>query len=241
MNASSRWGRKRPRTPGSSGAPPLVLAAALSLASLAAACGPQGPHPPDVPHNPPATAPGDIPPTVTAPPTTATAQATAPVAPAVTGPGNNTPLRASQMLGDLKAAGVNLAAYPDLDKMPVDLKKKVMPFFKKALGYESCTGCHVEGDFKQETRNMKVARGMWKHFVSELRDEKGGPIFCDSCHAGKAHVLDRADRTVLKKFMETDYEGKLTRADKKDQECGSCHGDGMEFHILEKLWGIPAK
>jgi hypothetical protein len=86
---------------------------------------------------------------------------------------------------------------------------------------------------------MKVARGMWNHFVAPLRDEKGGAVFCDSCHGGAKLVLNRADKKAVEKFMEDEYEHKLTRADKKDNECGTCHGDAMELKIIEKLWNIP--
>jgi hypothetical protein len=39
--------------------------------------------------------------------------------------------------------------------------------------------------------------------------------------------------------MESDYVGKLTRADKKDHECATCHTDALETKIFEKLWKIP--
>jgi hypothetical protein len=226
----------------------LGLAASIALAALAAACGSATPTPavPEAPTAPTAApvgtgAPLAAVPTAPAVPSAApTAAPTVPTAPAAPGgPSANTPLHPSQMLDDLKKAGVDLAAFPELEKMPLPVKKKVMPFFQKSLGFAACTGCHVEGDFKKETRNIKIARGMWKHFVAQMRDDKGGLVFCDSCHGGKDLVLNRADRPALKKFMESDYEGKLTRADKKDNECSTCHGDAMELKIIEKLWGIP--
>ena len=48
---------------------------------------------------------------------------------------------------------------------------------------------------------MLITREMWKHYVSELRDDKGGLLFCDSCHAGSAKVLDRSDKKALARFM----------------------------------------
>jgi hypothetical protein len=142
------------------------------------------------------------------------------------------------MLADLKATGINLTKISEIGKLPLAQKKKVMPIMQKAMGYTACTGCHVEGDFKAETRNLKISREMWNAYTVPLRDEKGGVLFCDSCHSGQAKVLNRADKEALKKFMEDEYEHKLTRADKKDMECSTCHGEAMETKIIEKLWKI---
>jgi hypothetical protein len=139
----------------------------------------------------------------------------------------------------VKKLGVDISKSRDLAKIPVQTKKKLMPFFQKSLGFDACTGCHVDGDFKKDTRNMKITREMWEHFVADMRDEKGGHIFCDSCHVGSAKNLNRDDKDAIKKFMEDEYEHKLTRADKKENECGTCHGDTMELKIIEKLWNIP--
>lgn len=219
--------RRAPRTG-------LWLAAAIGVAALGAACGPATPQP-------------AVPPAPTGAPSVET-----PVAPDATAPTTSpveaphaeahadkpsTPLQASKMLDEVKKIGVDLSKSPDLAKLPMAQKKKLMPLFQKALGYETCNGCHVEGDYKADTFNKKAASGMWKHFVADLRDEKGGAIFCDSCHAGSEHVLGH-DKEAVKKFMETDYEGKLTRADGEEHGCGTCHGDTMETKIIEKLWGV---
>lgn len=227
----------------------VILAVSLAAAAIVAACGPATPTSevptpgtampsgtpsvPEVPPTAPPTSTAQTPPTA---PPTSTAQ-TPPTPPP--GPGANQPVAASALLADVLKTGVDMKKIVELEKIPLATKKKIMPFFVKALGYENCSGCHVEGDFKKETRNMKIARGMWNHFVKDLRDQKGGAIFCDSCHGGKHALLDRAHRDSVKKFMESDYVGKFTRADKKDQECGTCHGDAMELKIIEKLWGIP--
>jgi hypothetical protein len=128
-----------------------------------------------------------------------------------------------------------------LSKMKMGKKKKLMPLFQKALGFKDCSGCHAGGDkidFKQETKNIKMARAMWDNYVVGLRDEKGGALFCDSCHQGKEHLLARDDKDALNKFMSTNYEGKLTRADGEDHGCGTCHGDAFETKIFEKMWNI---
>ncbi|HRI65047.1 MAG TPA: hypothetical protein PK156_12450 [Polyangium sp.] len=164
-----------------------------------------------------------------------------PDAPPAAAAKKSTPIRASTMLEDAKKAGLDLKKIPDFDKMPLATKKKLMPLFQKAMGYADCQGCHVKDDFKAETRHLKITRGMWKHFVVEVRDEKGGAVFCDSCHEGSDKNLDRSDRKAMEKFMEDEYEHKLTRADKKEMECTTCHTDTMEMKIIEKVWGIAAK
>lgn len=153
----------------------------------------------------------------------------------------STKLRASAMLEDVKKIGLDIKKLPEFDKMPLAQKKKLMPLFQKAMGFADCQGCHVKDDWKAETRNLKITRGMWKHFVVAVRDEKGGPVFCDTCHDGSPKNLDRSDHKAMEKFMEDEYEHKLTRADKKEMECTTCHSDSMEMKIIEKVWGIAAK
>jgi hypothetical protein len=118
-----------------------------------------------------------------------------------------------------------------------------MKLFKQALGYDSCGGCHVGDQFEKPTRNKEITRKMWETFLVPLRDAKGAPLFCDSCHAGRAKNLDRDAMDGLQRVMETDYQGKLTRADKQPHDCSTCHGKGQEPEpkIIEKLWGIAAK
>jgi hypothetical protein len=220
----------------------LGLAFALAIAALGAACGP--PPSPETPNgapeagSSPSVAPGSGAPS--GEPGAAPATSSAP-APAAGGPSGNTPLGPSKYIEDLKKIGIDLKKSPELEKIPLAEKKKLMPFFQKSLGFDSCTGCHVDSDYKQVTHNMKLARGMWKSFVVALRDEKSNPIFCDSCHQGKAKLLNRANRKGVSDFMESDYQNKLNRADKKDHVCSSCHGEDMETKIFEKIWKIPPK
>ncbi|HSO00752.1 MAG TPA: hypothetical protein VLS89_20810 [Candidatus Nanopelagicales bacterium] len=216
-----------------------ALALAVSMGALAGACGPSMP-PPDGPPAGGATPPGEQ--TPPAPGEgAAPGDATKPnePAPGAASPAKSRDLTATAMEAELKKIGLNLQKLPELEKMTLAQKKKVMPLLQKSLGMESCQGCHVEGDFKKETRDMKVAREMWRHFVVPLRTEQGGAVFCDSCHGGKEHVLARADKKAVEAFMEDQYEHKLTLADKSDMECSTCHGDTMELKIIEKLWNIP--
>ncbi len=207
--------------------------------ALVAACGP--PPPATAPETPPVAAPSasgaaSVPSGASSasPGSPSASPSGVPVAPVSLG--DNTPIQASKLLDEVRRIGVDPSR--PLASMSVQKKKKLMPLFVKALGYESCTGCHVEGDYEKVTRNIKVARQMWDHFVVGMRDAQGGALFCDSCHGGKAKSLDRSAMDGLQKLMETDYQGKLTRADKKPHDCSTCHGAGPEPKIIEKLWGI---
>ncbi|MDI1435989.1 cytochrome c3 family protein [Polyangium sorediatum] len=235
----------------------LALVFALALSGVAAACGGGSTPPPDTandqktdgsstdkPADPGGATDakpegGDAKPGDAKPADTGTG-GTAATPPAAAGkPSTN--LRQSQLLEDIKKIGLAPDKLQDLPKIGLAQKKKLMPLFQKALGYKDCNGCHVEGDFKAETRKIKITRGMWKNFVVGLRDEKGGALFCDSCHDGNEHVLNHADKKALETFMDEQYEDKLTRADKKDMECGTCHGDPFEGDIITKVWGIAKK
>lgn len=226
-----------------------ALALAISIGAFVGACGPATPQPVEPPGggttpaaDQASTAPASTP---ASPADGATAAGDSGAKPAdgatgpTSAPAQSKPMQATSLEADLKKIGLNLQKLPDLEKMPLAQKKKVMPLLQKSLGMENCQGCHVENDFKKETRNMKVSREMWRHFVAPLRTEQGGTVFCDSCHSGSKQVLNRADKKAMEKFMEEEYEHKLTRADKKDMECGTCHGDTMELKIIEKLWAIP--
>lgn len=227
----------------------LGLAFLLSLSAAAAACGPPPPAegpigattaPPletSAPVTTAAPAATTAAPVATTPPSNTGAPAATPAPAAV----NNVPIQPSKMLDDVKKLGVDLRKVGDLEKIDLTQKKKLMPLFQRAMGYTSCTGCHAEGDFTKVTRNIQITRAMWKHYVVALRDDKGGPLFCDSCHAGNAKLLDRGDKKALAKFMTENYEAKLTRADKREHSCTGCHGDDMQMKIIEKIWMIPAK
>ncbi len=223
-----------------------ALALVIMMGTLAGACGPapQPEAPPSggvMPVDGAATPPTEAKPAEGTPPADAKPEAMpeeAPAAPAAAGPAQSTPISASAMEEDLKKIGIDLKKIPELGKLSPAQKKKVMPLLQKSLGMDACTGCHVEGDFKKETRNLKIAREMWNHFVVPLRSEKGGVLFCDSCHGGNKHVLNRADKKAVEKFMDEEYEHKTTLAAKGEVECSTCHGDAMEPKIIEKLWKI---
>jgi len=148
------------------------------------------------------------------------------------------PIGPSQMLGDLKAIGIDPAHPGMLSKLEMDKKKKVMKLFVKSLGMASCEGCHVAGDFKADTHNKRLAASMWDHFFKGLKAKGGDPVFCDSCHQGHEELLVRGDKKALAGFMKANYEEKLERTDKKDHSCETCHSDPFEGKVFAKLWKI---
>lgn len=215
----------------------------LSTAAALSACGPA--TPPDAPPvgtaegptpAPVDTAGGDVDPTTPEPSSTAATPTPAPTS------GGSTvqpvPIRKSEMAAKVKALGIDLTKAPALGKIPMGKKKKLMPLFQKSLGMDACTGCHVDGDFKAETKNIKIARGMWDNYVSKLRMNDGSALFCDSCHAGNEHTIPRGDEDAVQKQMTEEYEGKLTRADGEEHSCSTCHTDVFEAKIFEKVWNI---
>jgi hypothetical protein len=213
------------------------LLAASVLGGALAACGGGAPAPqaPSTEISAPSADAG-APPAVAEP---AKPDAAAPSTP--TGPAGaivSTEIVPSKMIADIKAIGIDLANPGDLSKMEMSKKKKLMPFFVKALGMAGCEGCHVAGDFKAPTHNKQMAASMWSHFVRDLRAKGGGPIFCDSCHQGKQKLLDRSDKKALSKFMIANYQDKLQRTDKKDHTCETCHSEPFENKVFAKLWKI---
>jgi hypothetical protein len=143
----------------------------------------------------------------------------------------------SKMAADVQALGIDLSNPGELPAMDRSRKIKVMQFFVKALG-TTCEGCHVPGDPKADTHNKQIARAMWKNFVGGLRDSTGAPIFCDSCHRGHEKILARDDDKTLAKWMKGNYVEKLTRADKADHGCATCHGKPFETDIFKNRFNV---
>jgi hypothetical protein len=216
----------------------MLVATTLFAAALGGACGGSAP-PASAPAAPVASAP--VAPTASAMPPVAapSASAAAPSAPAPeSGPTANVDIVPSKMIADIKAIGIDLDKGVDLSKLDASKKKKIMPFFVKALGMSGCDGCHVAGDFKAPTHNKAMAEAMWGNFVTDLKMKGGGALFCDSCHQGKQKVLARGDKKALAAFMQSNYEDKLQRTNKKSHGCETCHSDPFEGKIFAKLWKV---
>ena len=166
----------------------------------------------------------------------------APANPAIplagTAPTTNVTIGTSSLVQDVKALGIDLTK--SMESLSKAEKIKLMPLLNKALGM-SCIGCHEAGDYGKQTPLVAVSRRMWDEYVVALRDTKGSPVFCDTCHQGHEKLLARTDGASVNAIMATDYAGKLARADKKPNDCKSCHGPNIQPKIIAKLWGIALK
>lgn len=157
----------------------------------------------------------------------------------------NVSLRPSALSASLSAIGLDAKHLVPLASMSLDQKKKLMPLFVQSLGYgakgdgaSGCTGCHT-ADFKAETTNKAIARQMYDRWSVGLEVEGGGAVFCDSCHDGRAKVIDRSDTPALKAFMKAEYQDKLQAHDGAGASCATCHGTDLEIAIFEKVWKVP--
>lgn len=142
---------------------------------------------------------------------------------------------ATAMERELRELGIDARALPTLDRLPPDKLRGVMNTFTKALGVP-CSHCHDTSDFRAPTANKRIARRMWDDVTRGLSLEDGGPLYCDSCHGGRAELLDRADLEALGAWMAASYVDALRRVDGGDHGCETCHGEPFEPRIFSKRW-----
>lgn len=136
---------------------------------------------------------------------------------------------------DLRAAGLDPAKLPQLNKLPPEQARKVMPLVAKSLGVK-CDACHdFNAGVTAMTPRMKVAEHMWNEFVRNRTipsrsgtDEGDKAVFCDSCHHGSLVVLDRSDRPALEKWMQSNLVETLGAG-----SCKACHGEPPRWRFLE--------
>ncbi len=145
------------------------------------------------------------------------------------------PLLATNMRGDLEALGLDMAHLPPLSKLEPRVLRKLMPLFTKSLGV-NCKGCHAD-DIRAPTPRKKIAEKMWNEFVVKLRTADEAPLFCDSCHQGRVHQLDRSDHEVLSRWMDVTFNKGLSRRDGKENTCATCHGEPRDEHFLARWTG----
>lgn len=144
------------------------------------------------------------------------------------------PIAASAMASELRELGVDPQSLPPLRELPPDKLRNVMKTFTRALGVR-CSHCHDTKDYRAPTPNKKVATRMWNDYARALTLD-GAALYCDSCHGGRARILDRTDHEALGQYMDENYVAPLRRVDGKEQGCESCHGEPFEGKILTKLW-----
>jgi hypothetical protein len=150
--------------------------------------------------------------------------------------GTGTPApKASQLVADLTAIGLDPHALPKLDSLEPAKLKKVMKTFTKALGVQ-CTGCHDPSDFSLSTPNKRIAARMWSDFVEGLAFKDGSVLYCDSCHGGQAEFLDRSDKPKLRQWMSDNFVDRMKRTDGADHGCKTCHGDPFDGDVFKDVW-----
>ncbi len=143
----------------------------------------------------------------------------------------------STMADTLSAAGLDLRALPALDALSKEQRQVVMKSFATALG-EKCSDCHAM-KMSDETANKRVTRKMWDVFVRGLKLADGRPLYCDSCHQGKATFLARDDEDALGAWMKRAFVDGLQRADGQKHGCGSCHGQPFVGGFLDDWSAAP--
>jgi hypothetical protein len=158
-------------------------------------------------------------------------------APAVTGPAEAVDMKSpvpSRLFAELAALGLAANNLPPIDSLDPKALRGVMKLIARSLGAK-CADCHVEGDFAAPTPRKRIAAHMWNEFAAKLEIDGGGPLFCDSCHQGRASLLDRRDKKALATWMQQNFVAMLARKDAKEHNCETCHV-GMEMDLLSK-WG----
>ena len=144
----------------------------------------------------------------------------------------------SKMIADIKAIGIDLASPGDLSKMDMSKKKKLMPFFVKALGHVGLRRLPRRG--RLQGRHAQQADGVVD--VEPLRQRSsrqgGGALFCDSCHQGKQKLLDRSDKKALSKFMIAELRRQAPARRQEGPHLRDVPLRPFEGKIFAKLWKV---
>jgi hypothetical protein len=152
-------------------------------------------------------------------------------APKAHAPGAMEGVRATKMGPALEAAGLDVRNLPPIEQLSPAQKQKVMRTFTESLGVP-CLGCHAEEAFAADTRRKRVAKRMYNEMVRALTLRDGEPVYCDSCHDGTMHMLDRRDTAKLTKHMSETLVGQFARVDGRVHDCTTCHGEPPDYHML---------
>jgi hypothetical protein len=146
-------------------------------------------------------------------------------------PGPMDGVRATRMTDALAAAGLDVRNLPPIEQLTAAQKQKVMRTFTETLGVP-CVGCHAEDDFASDTRRKRVAKRMYNEIVRVLTLRDGEPVYCDSCHDGTMHMLDRRETVKVSTHMSENLVGQMARVDGRPHDCTTCHGDPPDFKML---------
>lgn len=218
----------------------LSLLAALSVATLVAACSsgeassPGGTAPAGT-----TTDPTEPPPSGNEP-TQPTDPGTKP--PPETKVSATPPLRSGvdkDIVAELTKGGIDVATLPDTLEAAIGTRAKreaVMKAFTMALGV-GCEGCHAASggrvDYGADTPKKNVAKKMWTNLVRGLKQKDNSALFCDSCHQGKMTFLDRKDDEALSGWMQANFVDKMVRKDGAKHDCSTCHGKPFDGNFID--------
>lgn len=146
---------------------------------------------------------------------------------------------ASRFGADLTKLGLDPKNLPPISKLQAKQVRGVMKLFTEALHVE-CRECHDEGNWKANTPRKNVARVMWNEFGRTLTLANGEPLFCDSCHQGNIHFLDRHDKKALSQWMTDNFEQGLKQKNGTEHGCeaSQCHKES-EYKLIKK-WSVNA-
>lgn len=106
----------------------------------------------------------------------------------------------------------------------------LMQSFTRSLGI-SCDGCH-EQNRAAGTMEKRIAAHMWGDILGKLEFKDGSPLYCDSCHQGSMHFLDRSDPMAVMAWMSENMVAKLQLRDGGDHNCATCHGNPAVYDLL---------
>jgi hypothetical protein len=140
------------------------------------------------------------------------------------------PPQPSALVLDVKAIGLDPRELAPLERLPPDKLRQVMQTFTKSLGVK-CADCHLD-DFAAPTPKKRIAARMWDEFVRGLTFTDGTPVYCDSCHQGRAVLLDRRDQNALSDWMTANFVTNLQRRDGRPNGCPTCHGEKFDPRFL---------
>jgi hypothetical protein len=157
--------------------------------------------------------------------------------PAAPPPPNKTPaIVASKEADEMRGVGLDARALPPFAVSDKQAHFFVMQSFARNLG-GGCEGCHVLSDLPLLTPNKHVARHMWDDILGKLVMKDGSPLYCDSCHQGKAKFLDRSNKDSLMVWMQANMVDKLARRDGARHDCTTCHGQPAAYDLIAR-WKV---
>lgn len=146
------------------------------------------------------------------------------------------PLTPTQYGKTLYELGLDDNNLPTMDKLTPEQLRKVMGLFTKSLGVD-CKFCHKGGDFRAPTEHKQLAKRMWNEWVHGMKLSAGGaqtPVFCDSCHQGRAEFLDKSNQDELARWMKAELVDRLHPSAGGAMSCETCHGTPFDGDFLQK-------